>query len=212
MHHEDSAGHRGELGPGDVQWMTAARGIVHAEMPRQSEGRMHGFQLWLNLPAARKMDPPWYRDIPAAQIPVVALAGGSEAAVIAGRFESADGVRALGPAPERTTDPHYFDLRLAAGAAIELRLPETHAVLLYLYEGLARTGAEDAPLPRQAAAVLGSGEAMRVVAGAAGARLLVLAGRPIGEPVVQYGPFVMTTRDQIEQAIADYQAGRLGAL
>jgi hypothetical protein len=203
MQHKDSGGNTGDLGPGDVQWMSAARGLIHSEMPQQTEGRMRGFQLWLNLPAKEKMRPPAYRDIPAGQIPSVAL-GQGVVKVIAGEFGGTRGAVHGG-----STDPHYWDVHLEPGAAFEAALPAGHNAFLYAYEGEAFVGADKKPLPHRAAGLLSTGDRLSIVAGDAGARVLVLAGKPIGEPVVQYGPFVMNTREEIEQAIADYQAGAL---
>ena len=201
MQHKDSGGNTGDLGPGDVQWMTAARGIIHSEMPQQTEGRMRGFQLWLNLPAQEKMNAPGYRDIAAAEIPVVKVAGGA-VKVIAGAFQGTNG-----PVHGGSTDPQYWDVRLDANAAFDAPLPAGHNAFLYAYEGDAVVGAEKKPLPHRAAGLLSDGDAVRIEAGEKGARVLLLAGKPIREPVVQYGPFVMNTREEIEQAIADYQAG-----
>jgi len=203
MQHKDSGGNTGDLGPGDVQWMSAARGLIHSEMPQQTEGRMRGFQLWLNLPAKEKMRPPAYRDIPAARIPSVAIANG-RVKVIAGRFGETQGAVHGG-----STDPHYWDVHLEPGAAFEAALPAGHNAFLYAYEGEAFVGDDSKPLPHRAAGLLSSGDRVSIVAGAKGARVLLLAGKPIGEPIVQYGPFVMNTREEIEQAIADYQAGAL---
>jgi redox-sensitive bicupin YhaK (pirin superfamily) len=203
MQHRDSGGNTGDLGPGDVQWMTAARGLVHSEMPQQTEGRMRGFQLWLNLPAAEKMRPPAYRDIPAAQVPVVPVEHGS-VKVIAGRF---DGI--AGAVEGGSTDPHYWDIHLAPGAVFEAGVPADYNAFLYAYEGEVRVGKKGRALPRRAAGLLSGGDAVRLEAGSEVARVLLLAGRPIGEPVVQYGPFVMNTREEIEQAIADFQAGEM---
>jgi hypothetical protein len=208
MRHEDSFGNRGDLGPGDVQWMTAAHGIIHSEMPQQSEGRMRGFQLWINLPAREKMKPAAYRDIPAAEIPTVRLGAGGEARVIAGSLDQGDTATA-GPIQGITTAPVYLDVRLSARSEVTIPLPETHNAFVYVYEGAAEVGDDRKPLPLRAAGLLTTGDTVRLVAGADGARLLVLAGAPIGEPVVQYGPFVMNTREEIEQALADYQRGRL---
>jgi redox-sensitive bicupin YhaK (pirin superfamily) len=208
MRHEDSFGNRGDLGPGDVQWMTAAHGIIHSEMPQQTEGRMRGFQLWINLPGREKMKPAAYRDIPSAEIPVVDLPGGGSVKVIAGEFEH-DGATTSGPIGGLSTQPVYLDVRLPGGTTFELPLPRTHNAFLYPYEGEVLVGEAREPLPARAAGLLTPGESIRLEAGAAGTRLLLLAGRPIGEPVVQYGPFVMNTREEIEQAVRDYQAGRL---
>ena len=203
MQHKDDHGNTGDLGPGDVQWMSAARGIIHSEMPQQSEGRMRGFQLWLNLPAKEKMKPAAYRDIKASEIPSVEKEG-VNVRVIAGILGETAGAIHGG-----STDPYYFDVHLASGAVFENALPAGHNAFLYAYEGDALIGEERKQLPHRAAGLLSDGEGVRIQAGAGGARLLVLAGRPLREPVVQYGPFVMNTREEIEQAIADYQAGVL---
>ncbi len=207
MRHEDHLGNVGELTEGGVQWMTAGRGIIHSEMPQQQEGRMRGFQLWINLPAAEKMTAPRYRDIPASDIPVAEIAGGT-VKVIAGLLEPGS---IAGPITGCTTDPVFLDLRLAADAVFEHPLPAAHNAFVYTYEGSAVTGPEqeEVSIVAQSAAVLGEGELVRLRATEDYARIIVLAGKPIGEPVVQYGPFVMNTRHEIEQAIADYQAGTL---
>jgi redox-sensitive bicupin YhaK (pirin superfamily) len=196
MRHEDNHGNRGDLGPGDVQWMSAARGIIHSEMPQQTEGRMRGFQLWLNLPAAEKMKPAAYRDISAKDIPVV-----DGVKVIAGKFQDT-----AGPIRGGATDPYYFDIHLDAGGTFEAALPAGHNAFLYAYEGEASVG--DKVLPYRAAGILTDGETVRVKS-EKGARVLLLAGMPLREPIVQYGPFVMNTREEIERAIADYQSGAL---
>jgi hypothetical protein len=209
MRHEDGFGNRGDLGPGDVQWMTAARGIIHSEMPQQTEGRMRGFQLWINLPAREKMKPAAYRDIPSREIPRVELAGGGELRVIAGAF-SHEGVTTAGPIGGLSTEPLYYDLRLPAGAEADVPIPAQHSAFLYVYEGQATVGDPGKPLPYRSAGLLSTGDTVRIRAGETGVKLLLLAGRPIGEPIVQYGPFVMNTNEEIQQAIADYQNGRLG--
>jgi len=208
MRHEDNTGNQGDLGPGDVQWMTAARGIVHSEMPQQTEGRMRGFQLWLNLPAKEKMKPPAYRDIPSSEIPLVRLDDGVDIKVIAGALAHA-GTETSGPMQGLSTEPRYFDVRLPAGAVFETDLPTRHNAFVYVYEGSVVIGEQRAPLPPRAAGLLSNGDRVRFEAVESEARMLLLAGKPIGEPVVQYGPFVMNTREEIEQAIADYQSGRL---
>ncbi len=199
MRHEDNHGNTGDLGPGDVQWMRAARGIVHSEMPQQAEGRMRGFQLWLNLPAKEKMSPAAYRDIASSQIPVV-----KDVKIIAGKLGDV-----TGPIHGGSTDPYYFDVQLAPHAVFECDLPAGHNAFLYAYEGETLVGEERAALARRSAGLLSAGDAVRLEAGAAGARVLLLAGKPLREPVVQYGPFVMNSREEIEQAIADYQSGAL---
>lgn len=208
MRHEDSFGNRGDLGPGDVQWMTAARGIIHSEMPQQTAGRMRGFQLWLNLPAREKMKPAAYRDIPSRDIPTVALAGGGEVRVIAGEFEQG-GTQTAGPIGGLSTAPLYFDVRLPAAIEASIPTPLSHNTFLYVYEGDAVVGDDARPLPYRAAGLLTPGAFVRIRAGGKGVRLLLLAGKPIGEPVVQYGPFVMNTPEEIQQAVRDYQSGKL---
>jgi redox-sensitive bicupin YhaK (pirin superfamily) len=216
MRHEDHLGNRGDLKPGDVQWMTAARGIIHSEMPQQTDGRMRGFQLWINLPATQKMKPASYRDIPAREIPVVELANGARLKVIAGSIDAGTG-RVSGPVNSAdtalSTDPLYLDIHLPADADIILPVTDGHHAFLYNYEGQARVGAEaDArDLPTRSAGVLSGRGSVRIQAGNAEARLLLLAGRPINEPVVQYGPFVMNTRQEIEQALEDFRSGRFAA-
>jgi redox-sensitive bicupin YhaK (pirin superfamily) len=177
-------------------------------MPQQMEGRMRGFQLWINLPAREKMKPAAYRDIPSRDIPTVPLAGGGEVRVIAGTFEQA-GALTAGPVGGLSTEPMYFDVRLPAGSAVPIATPPGHNAFLYVYEGAATVGEDARPLPFRAAGLLTPGESVRIAAGEAGVRLLFFAGKPIGEPVVQYGPFVMNRPEEIMQAIADYQAGRL---
>jgi redox-sensitive bicupin YhaK (pirin superfamily) len=214
MRHEDHLGNRGNLGPGDVQWMTAARGIIHSEMPQQSEGRMRGFQLWLNLPAKEKMQPARYRDIPASEIPQLALPQGGSVKIIAGVFTLGEST-AHGPVNGRgaklSTDPLYLDVHLPAANTFTAPLAPGHSAFLYIYEGSGNIGARGSakPLPHRAAGVLSDGDSVRVEAGTEGAQFLLLAARPIAEPIVQYGPFVMNTREEIEQALTDYRDGRL---
>jgi len=210
MLHEDHLGHRGDLKSGAVQWMTAGRGIIHSEMPQQEQGRLRGFQLWINLPRSEKMKPASYRDIDPAEIPVVALIGGGHAKVIAGTLEQ-EGKQVPGPIRGLSTDPLYLDVELPAGAAFAQPVPGDHNAFLYVFEGSASVGAADAAktLNTHSAGILSPGDEVAVRAGTQGARFLLLAGRPIGEPVVQYGPFVMNTREEIEQALRDYQSGEL---
>ena len=212
MLHEDHMGNRGDLRSGDVQWMTAGRGIIHSEMPQQLEGRMRGFQLWINLPAQEKMKPAAYRDIPAATIPAVTLPGGGTVKVIAGTLRL-DSREIPGPMQGLSTEPLYFDIGLRPGEFFEHEMLPGHQAFLYVYEGEVGVGPETSArrLPRRSAGVLSAGDAVRVVATDAGARFILLAAKPLREPVAQYGPFVMNTREEIEQAIRDYQAGRLTA-
>jgi redox-sensitive bicupin YhaK (pirin superfamily) len=201
MLHEDHLGNKGNLKSGGVQWMTAGRGIIHSEMPQQENGRMRGFQLWINLPAKEKMKPAGYRDIQAGEIPAAAFAGGT-VKVIAGKFENTSG-----PVQGGSTAPLYWDVQLEPGKTFEARIPESHAAYVYPFEGSVEI--EDRVLKTHQGGVLGSGDTVKVKAGADGGRFLVLAAKPIKEPVVQYGPFVMNTREEIEQAIRDYQNGEL---
>ena len=210
MRHEDHLGHVGELKSGGVQWMTAGRGIIHSEMPQQEEGRMRGFQLWINLPAKEKMKPAAYRDIPADEIPVVALPGGGRAKVIAGSI-TVGGVTTPGPIQGLTTDPLYVDVDLPAGAKFEQSLHAGYHAFVYPFEGSVDVGDPGAArtLATHHAGILADGDGVVLTAGGDGARFLLLAGRPLLEPIVQYGPFVMNTREEIEQAIRDYQNGDL---
>jgi redox-sensitive bicupin YhaK (pirin superfamily) len=211
MLHEDHLGNRGDLKSGDVQWMTAGRGIIHSEMPQQTEGRMRGFQLWINLPASEKMKPAAYRDIPAATIPAVDWPGGGHVKVIAGVLQNPAGATP-GPIQGLSTAPVYFDVELAAKGVFEHALPPGHNAFLYVYEGDVQVGADPArALPRRSAGVLSQGDAVKVVAAGEGARFILLAARPLNEPVVQYGPFVMNSAAELEQAVRDYQTGRLTA-
>lgn len=208
MLHEDHLGNRGDLRNGGVQWMTAGRGIIHSEMPQQEEGVMRGFQLWLNLPAAEKMTPAGYRDIQPEEIPEIALDGG-KLKLIAGSLDI-DGHAHTGPMPNRTTQPMYADVHLDPAGTLSVPVPEGHNALLYLYEGAASLGAS--PLQLSAANVLtDDGNQITLTAGQAGARLRLIAGKPIDEPIVQYGPFVMNTKEEIEQTLRDYRDGRLTA-
>ncbi|AVY93990.1 MULTISPECIES: pirin family protein [Microvirgula] len=203
MRHRDSHGNEGLLGPGGVQWMNAGRGLVHSELPEQADGLMHGFQLWINLPAARKMSEPGYRDIPASAIPQTTTAGGVTIKVIAGE---ADGLR--GAVQEADTEPLYLDLELPAGATHSLPLPPSHNAFVYVYAGEATIGGRT--VGEQRLAVLGNDPAADGVtlSTVSGARVLVLAGRPLGEPIAQWGPFVMNSRGEVEQAIDDFRNGR----
>lgn len=201
MQHRDSMGNQGDLKPGGVQWMKAASGVIHSEMPQQTNGLMRGFQLWINLPASEKMSAPAYQEFSAAAIPEVALEGG-RVRVLAGEFNGTRGV-----INDPATDVRYLDVSLDADARFRLPLKDTHHAFVYVFEGSARLA--DTALAKHTLAVLGAGDAVEIVASSAGARFILVAGRPIGEPVVQYGPFVMNSREEIEQAVADYRAGTL---
>ena len=205
MRHRDNHGNEGLLVPGSVQWMTAGRGLVHSEMPEQHEGRMRGFQLWVNLPKANKMDAPQYQEFAPEKLPHASPAVGVDVKVIAGEV---DGVR--GPIVQPATSPIYFDITLEKGASWEYALPEGHNAFVYVFEGDVSVGSgEDArALASQELAVLGGGETFAVRAGANGARLILVAGRPLREPVARYGPFVMNTKEEIMQAFVDFQEGK----
>jgi quercetin 2,3-dioxygenase len=200
--HEDHMGNKGDLKSGGAQWMTAGRGIIHSEMPQQTEGRMRGFQLWVNLPAAEKMKPAWYRDIEPHEIPQVTLADGGSARIIAGSINVA-GIVTDGVITGHTTDPQYLDVELPNGAPFSHYLIDDYSAFLYVYEGRIAIGGRT--LDAHHGGVLSEGDEVRVTAHEGAARFLLLAGKPIKEPVVQYGPFVMNTREEIEQAVRDYQ-------
>ncbi len=205
MRHRDNQGNSGLLTPGSVQWMTAGRGIVHSEMPEQEDGLMWGFQLWVNLPAADKMTAPRYQDIPAEQIPEIAL-DGALVRVVAGSFGSAEG-----PVRGIASEPLYLDVHLSLGSTLEVPLEGSHNAFVYVYQGQARIGeTAGETLVRGDLGVLGNGgTSVTVSAADADARLLIVAGKPFGEPVARYGPFVMNTPQQIAQAVEDFRNGRL---
>ncbi len=205
MRHEDHLGNVGLLESGGVQWMTAARGVFHSEMPQQERGVMRGFQLWLNLPAKSKMDNPGYRDFAPAEIPHVTLPSGIEAVIIAGHFQ-AEGIEQPGAVQRPDTEPQLFDLHLPAGTSIEPQLTDGHRLLLYVFEGEISVAGKHLG-KNQLARLTERGE-LQLTSGS-GARVLLLAGRPIGEPIVQYGPFVMNSREEIEQALRDFRDGVL---
>ena len=217
MEHEDSAGHRGSLRAGDVQWMTAGAGIIHSEEPsrglREEGGRVHGFQIWINLPARLKMTRPRYQEIAAAKIPVAETADGhARVRVIAGE---AMGVRAV---IDTHTPITYQDWTVAEAADLTLPLPRAQQALIYVFEGNVRLGNGDDKEPGGGLvtdgqmAVLAEGDAVRFRGVAGGGRFLLLAGAPLGEPVARYGPFVMNSEAEIDQAVQDYQSGRMGEI
>lgn len=201
MEHRDSMGNRGDLRAGGAQWMQAASGVIHSEMPQQTNGLMRGFQLWVNLPAAEKMSDPAYQEFAPEAIPETA-AEGVRVRVLAGEYSGQRGV---------IDDPHtdllYLDVGLAANAHFSLPLASAYTAFTYVYEGGAQVGQH--ALPQHSLSVLGQGDVVEMSAGPDGARFILVVGRPIGEAIVQYGPFVMNTRDEIEQAVRDYRDGRL---
>jgi redox-sensitive bicupin YhaK (pirin superfamily) len=204
MRHRDNHGHEGVLVPGSVQWMTAGRGIVHSEMPEQQEGRMRGFQLWLNLPARDKMSEPKYQEFGPERIPVATPGPGVSVKVIAGEVGAVKG-----PISQPATDPTYLDVALDAGAQYVHTLPEQHAAFMYVFEGSVRVG-NSSVVKTGELVVLGEGAEVRLTGESKGqaSRAIVVAGRPLHEPVARYGPFVMNTREQLIQAVEDFQKGK----
>jgi redox-sensitive bicupin YhaK (pirin superfamily) len=203
MKHKDNRGNEGDLGPGGVQWMSAAAGIVHEERPQQDSGLMWGYQLWVNLPAAHKMKEPWYDDIEAVRIPSVALPGGGTMRVIAGSF---GGV--AGPVRPRPAEPVYLDVDLPAHASVTIPMASGHTALVHGVTGSLRVGSEGKALAARQCAVLSREGDVLVATGDAPGRALVLGGKPFGEPIVHYGPFVMNTHAELQRAVDDYQNGR----
>ncbi|MEZ5589533.1 MAG: pirin family protein [Gammaproteobacteria bacterium] len=205
MLHEDHLGNQGRLTSGSVQWMTAARGIIHSEMPQQIEGRMRGFQLWLNLPASEKMKDASYRDIPPEDIPRVSIPGGW-VKVVAGKLQlGTDTIN--GVVQGVSTDPLYLDVQLEPGATLSIPVSPGHTAAAYVFEGAALIGGQQ--LVRGQMAVLDDGDSINLAATDTTARILLLAAKPLREPVAHYGPFVMNTTQEIEQAMRDYRDGRL---
>lgn len=205
--HKDSLGNSGTIGAGDVQWMTAGSGILHEEMPKPKEGKMYGFQLWVNLPAALKMSRPLYRELPSSQIPEVTREDGARVRVIAGEV---DGVS--GAVREISADPVYLDVRLPAGGSFTHAAPEGHNAFAYLFEGNARFGPAGGTggaetVSATGLAVFGDGDRVEAYAQDGPARFLLLSGKPLNEPIARYGPFVMNTREEIEQALEDLRNG-----
>ena len=206
MRHRDSAGNEGLITDGGVQWMTAGRGVAHSEMPEQTDGVMEGFQLWLNLPARDKMTAPWYRDIPSAEIPRFTTQEGATVQVIAGESHGV-----AGAVQRAHTEPLYLDIELPANATFEQVLPPGHNAFIYVFRGQVVVDEQNVPNARMAIlANNADADGVRIVAAQA-SRLILLAGRPLGEPIAQHGPFVMNTHDEIRQAVADFQAGLFGA-
>lgn len=205
MRHRDNHGNEGLLTPGAVQWMTAGRGLVHSEMPEQESGRMRGFQLWVNLPAREKMTDPKYQEFAPDRIPVATPATGVTVKVIAGAVGEVQG-----PISQPATDPVYLDIALEAGKAWSYALPAGHNAFAYVFEGALTVGEGDEAraLDTHEMGVLGGGEVLQVRAGSQPARLIVVAGRPLREPVMRHGPFVMNTRQELMQAFVDFQEGR----
>ena len=199
MEHKDSMGNTGDLGPGSAQWMKAASGVIHSEMPKQENGLMRGFQLWVNLPAANKMDTPEYQEYDADAFPVVETSG-YKVKVVIGQF-----AEALSPIVDDITNVCYFDVQVKAGKGFQHELPAENNSFLYIFEGDGQLNGRKVPLNTMV--VLGTeDQTPNFTAGAQGARFVVISGKPINEPIVQYGPFVMNTRDEIDQAMRDFQS------
>ena len=209
MQHKDNFGNIGDLGPGGIQWMTAAHGIIHSEMPTQTDGRMRGFQLWINLPAAEKLKPASYADIPSSSVPEIEFSSG-RIRVLAGEL-NIDGRSIVGAVNSQhetpTTQPNYFDLIFDAPGQLGFPTPENHNALLYPYEGEFELNGNK--LSKNSAVILSAGDTLKIEALVDGSRALFLSAIPLKEPVAQYGPFVMNTREQLEQAMADYRDGVL---
>ncbi|HVT04763.1 MAG TPA: pirin family protein [Thermoanaerobaculia bacterium] len=205
MRHKDNAGHEGLLATGGVQWMTAGRGVIHSEMPEQENGLMHGFQLWLNLPSGSKMIPAWYRDIAASEIPEITTEAGVMVKVVAGTANGATGAMS-----RETTEPLYLDVHLPAGASYDTIIDPEANSFVYVYEGEIEAGSSARHVSARQMALLGNekdtnGVTLRAITAA---RALIVAGRPLREPIAQYGPFVMNTTEELEQAFHDYRSGR----
>jgi len=203
MRHRDSAGNEGLLQNGGMQWMTAGRGVVHSELPEQEHGRMEGFQLWLNLPAREKMCAPWYRDFQAQDIPAFTAAGGVTVRVLAGSSNAVAGAM-----QRQTTEPLYLDLEMPANASFAQSLPPAHNAFVYVYRGALQVAGTAIPVQRMAILDNDADADGVVLEASEPTRALLIAGKPLNEPIVQYGPFVMSTQDEIVRAVQDYQAGR----
>lgn len=202
MRHKDNAGHEGVIESGGIQWMTAARGIEHSEMPEQENGLLEGFQLWVNLPAEHKMDAPAYQEYSKEKIPVETRDDGSVIRVITGT--TSKGTR--GPVVQPLTEPLYLDVSLPANQQFDEVLPQLHNAFVYVINGPIDIAGNS--LSRDELAILSEGESISVNAAADDVRFLLIAGKPLNEPVARGGPFVMNTRDEIDQAFEDYRAGR----
>ena len=209
MRHKDSGGHEGLLQNGGVQWMTAGRGLIHSEMPEQEEGVMEGFQLWLNLPAKNKLCVPWYRDIQSADVPEVTTEQGVLVRVIAGHTHGTDGAMR-----REHTEPMYLDVHFPANdnTIFEQAIPTTHNAFVYVYRGALEVvqGEHATAVPLKRMAVLTNGGDGVVLRAQANTRAIVIAGKPLKEPIAQYGPFVMNTREELVQAVDDFRAGLMG--
>ena len=205
MRHRDSAGHEGLLESGGVQWMTAGKGVIHSEIPQQEEGVMEGFQLWLNLPKRDKMNTPWYRDFKADDLPKFVTEDGVAVTVIAGESHGVTGA-----VTRDVTAPNYLDVHLPGGSRFEQKLPANHNAFVYVYRGEVRIAGQAVPLQRMAILVNNAQADGVVIEASLDAKVLLVSGQPLKEPIVQYGPFVMNSQDEIYQALSDFRDGRLG--
>lgn len=203
MRHRDNAGHEGLLQNGGMQWMTAGRGLIHSELPEQEDGRMEGFQLWLNLPGRDKLCAPWYRDFQAADIPQTVTPDGVVVRVLAGESHGVAGAMR-----REVTEPLYLDLELPAGARFAQALPAQHNAFVYVYRGAIAIAGTPVPMQRMAILANSADSDGVEIAASVPARVLLIAGKPLAEPIAQYGPFVMNTRQELMQAIRDFEAGR----
>lgn len=205
MLHRDSAGNEGLLQNGGVQWMTAGKGVIHSEIPQQEEGVMEGFQLWLNLHSSEKMNTPWYRDFQNDQLPQLQTPDGVKVTVIAGESHGVPGA-----VTREITQPVYLDVHMPPGTRFEQTLPAGHNAFIYVYRGEVRIGAQTVPVQRMAILANTPHADGVVIEASADAQLILVAGKPLRQPIVQYGPFVMNTKEEIVQALADFRDGRLG--
>ena len=205
MRHKDSSGNEGLLTNGGVQWMTAGRGVIHSEMPEQEEGMMSGFQLWLNLPAKDKMRAPWYRDFNGDEVPVFTTENGAKVKVIAGGSHGVDGA-----VQRDVTEPIYIDVELPAGASFSQALPQGHNAFIFAYRGAVRVGDKDVASGKMAILANTAGADGVNIHATDASRFILVAGKPLNEPIAQYGPFVMNTQAEIFAAVEDFRAGKLG--
>ena len=203
MRHRDSAGHEGLLGSGGVQWMVAGRGVIHSEIPEQKDGVMEGFQLWLNLPARNKMAEPWYRDFPSERIPEYVSAENVTVRVISGNSNGVSGV-----VTREITEPLYLDVHMPAGTTFETTIPNAHNAFIYVYRGTVKVGDVQVDSRRMGILSNTAGADGISVAASENARFILVAGKPLNEPIVQYGPFVMNSQEEIHQTLDDFRNGR----
>lgn len=200
VHHADSLGSSGDITAGDVQWMTSGRGIMHEEMPQPVRGKMEGFQLWVNLPARLKMTRPRYQEVLAAHIPVIEQENGGHVRIVAGQVGET-----RGPVTEIAADPSYLDVTIASGGRFEHPIPRGHTAFAYVFEGQGSFAGSE--ISATHLVIFGDGDRIQVTAGAPGVRFLLVSGQPLGEPIARYGPFVMNTQQEIEQALRDLHEG-----